>query len=457
MNALPAPRKGRTTYEDQMPPTFVSQLFNSIADAGRELLDLRGGRKSSEDIKSYCRDLLTQKGEASGMALARDVVVAWNELNDAEKLDFLAFLEAEMSPEQAKIETAVAAYHKEPTLDNYRTLSTVIEAPRQELMRRINFAPGGTAAIVAMRKFLLENLKAHPELKAVDHDLKHLLSSWFNRGFLSLERISWRTPAAVLEKLIEYEAVHEIDGWEDLRRRLDRDRRCFAFFHPALPDEPLIFVEVALVKGLAPAIPPLLSREGKRGDPAKADTAIFYSISNCQDGLKGISFGNFLIKQVVAELSAELPNLKHFATLSPIPGFMRWLNSVNEATAGLHFRDIAKVREVLADPEWHTKPELAEKIREPLEQLCAHYLINEKSGRRPLDPVTRFHLGNGARLEQLNWLGDTSPNGMQQSAGLLVNYYYSQKDIEKNHEAYANEQRVVASSALQALAKSARK
>lgn len=440
-----------------MAPTFVSQFFNSIADTGRELLDLRGGKKRSHSIEGLCRDLLTQKGEASGMALAREVVEAWNVLIDEEKLNFFKFLSEEMAPDQKKIEKAVATYHKEPSADNYRLLADAIEAPRQELMRRINFAPGGTAAIVAMRKFLVGLLRKKPELKAVDSDLQHLLSSWFNRGFLSLERISWRTPAVVLEKLIEYEAVHEIEGWDDLRRRLDKDRRCFAFFHPALPDEPLIFVEVALVKGLASAIPPLLSREGERGDPTKADTAIFYSISNCQDGLKGISFGNFLIKQVVAELSAELPNLKHFATLSPIPGFLRWLTGVKGAVAGMHFKDVNAVRKAISDPDWPNKPEVVEEIREPLEHLCAHYLINEKNVERPLDPVTRFHLGNGARLEQLNWLGDTSPNGLAQSAGLLVNYYYSLKDIEKNHEAYANERKVVASSALQSLAKAAKK
>lgn len=440
-----------------MAPTFVSQLFNSIADTGRELLDLRGGKKRGSGIKELCRDLLTQKGEASGMALAREAVEAWNTLNDDEKLDFLVFLNKELAPDQEKIEAAVKAYHKEGNAENYKALSEAIEAPRQELMRRINFAPGGTAAIVAMRKFLVGHIRSNPELKAVDSDLQHLLSSWFNRGFLTLERIDWRTPAVVLEKLIEYEAVHEIDGWEDLRRRLDKDRRCFAFFHPALPDEPLIFVEVALVKGLAAAIPPLLSRDTERGDPTKADTAIFYSISNCQDGLKGISFGNFLIKQVVAELSAELPNLKHFATLSPIPGFMKWLTGVNGAVAGMHFKDINAVRKAIADPDWLNKPETVDEVQEPLEKLCAHYLINEKRGTQPLDPVTRFHLGNGARLEQLNWMGDNSPNGLAQSAGLLVNYYYSLKDIEKNHEAYANERKVVASSALQSLAKNGKK
>jgi malonyl-CoA decarboxylase len=324
-------------------------------------------------------------------------------------------------------------------------------------MRRINFAPGGTAAIVAMRKFLVGQLREHPHLRFVDNDLKHLLSSWFNRGFLTLERIDWRTPAVVLEKLIEYEAVHEIDGWEDLRRRLDEDRRCFAFFHPALPDEPLIFVEVALVKGLADAVQPLLSRETERGEPRKADTAIFYSISNCQDGLKGITFGNFLIKQVVAELSTELPNLKHFSTLSPVPGFMRWLKSLKTRAGGVTLKQINSIKTLLLQDDWVDNPSIVEELKEPLERLCAHYLLNEKSRDRPLDPVSRFHLGNGARLERINWLGDSSPNGLAQSAGLLVNYYYSLKDIERNHEAYANERKVVASSAIQAVAKAGRK
>ena len=441
-----------------MSPTFVTQLFNSIADTGRELLDLRGGKKRSHSINGLCRDLLTQKGEASGMALARDVVDAWNNrLSDEEKLNFLIFLSEEMAPDQKKIDKAVAAYHKDPSAEHYNALAAAIEAPRQELMRRINFAPGGTAAIVAMRKFLVSHLRGHPQLKAVDIDLKHLLSSWFNRGFLSLERIDWRTPAVILEKLIEYEAVHEIEGWDDLRRRLDQDRRCFAFFHPALPDEPLIFVEVALVKGLASAIQPLLARETERGDPKKADTAIFYSISNCQDGLKGISFGNFLIKQVVAELSKELPNLRHFATLSPVPGFMKWLNGVKGAAAGMHFKEINAVRTEIKNKDWPDNPAVSGKLKEPLEQLCVHYLVNEKSGDRPLDPVLRFHIGNGARLEQIDWLGDRSANGMAQSAGLLVNYYYSLKDIEKNHEAYANERKIATSSAIQSLAKSGKK
>lgn len=440
-----------------MAPTFVSQLFNSIADTGRELLDLGSGKSRNHSIQGLCRDLLTQKGEASGMALARETVETWNRLSDEEKLAFMFFLDEEMAPSKEQIDKAVAKYLDRPTPETYQKLSSTIEAPRQELMRRINFAPGGTAAIVAMRKYLVGQLREHPHLRFVDNDLKHLLSSWFNRGFLTLERIDWRTPAVVLEKLIEYEAVHEIDGWEDLRRRLDEDRRCFAFFHPALPDEPLIFVEVALVKGLADAVQPLLSRETERGEPRKTDTAIFYSISNCQDGLKGITFGNFLIKQVVAELSTELPNLKHFSTLSPVPGFMKWLTSQKTKAGGMTLKQINSVKTLLRQEDWIDNPSIVEELKEPLEQLCAHYLLNEKSRDRPLDPVSRFHLGNGARLERINWLGDNSPNGLAQSAGLLVNYYYSLKDIERNHEAYANERKVVASSAIQALAKAGRK
>ncbi len=436
-----------------MRQTFVSQLFNSIADAGRDLLDRGAGKSRNHSIEGVCRDLLTQRGEASGMALAREVVDLWKDLEDQEKLNFLFFLANEVCVDTDLVDEAVDAYQSNKTDEARRKLAAVLEAPRQELMRRINFAPGGTAAIVNMRKFLVARLREHPELKDVDMDIKHLLSSWFNRGFLEVQEINWRTPAVILEKLIEYEAVHEIQGWDDLRRRLDQDRRCFAFFHPALPDEPLIFVEVALVKGLASAVQPLLDQEEERLSETKADTAIFYSISNCQDGLKGISFGNFLIKQVVAELSAELPNLKHFSTLSPIPGFMRWFVGTEGAIGGMSEDYVKDVKKCLLDKDWYRKKEIADQVREPLEQLVAHYLVNEKSRERPLDPVSRFHLGNGARLERINWLGDTSINGLKQSAGLLVNYYYSLKDIEKNHEAYANDKKVVASSAIQSLAK----
>ncbi len=436
-----------------MRQTFVSHIFNSIADAGRDLLDRGAGKSRSHTIAGVCRDLLTQRGEASGMALAREVVGLWQKLEDQERLDFLFFLANEVNADPDMIDKAVQHYQDEKSDEARRRLARVLEAPRQELMRRINFAPGGTAAIVDIRKFLVSRLREHPELADVDQDIKHLLSSWFNRGFLTIEEINWRTPAVVLEKLIEYEAVHEIDGWDDLRRRLDQDRRCFAFFHPALPDEPLIFVEVALVKGLATAVQPLLDQQELRLRATETDTAIFYSISNCQDGLKGISFGNFLIKQVVAELSAELPNLKHFSTLSPIPGFMKWFVKTDGKVGALSENQVKDVKKLLLDPDWYRKEEIAAKVREPLEQLVAHYLVHEKSRERPLDPVSRFHLGNGARLQQINWLGDTSANGLKQSAGLLVNYYYSLKDIEKNHEAYVNNKKVVASPAIKSLAK----
>ena len=436
-----------------MRQTLVGQIFNSIADAGRDLLDRGSGKQRNQTIEGVCRDLLTQKGEASGMALAREVVLQWKELDDDERFAFMQFLLKEVSLDTKKVDAAVKAYEADKTPENRRALSSALEAPRQELMRRINFAPGGTAAIVDMRKYLVGLLRKHPEFKIVDADLQHLLVSWFNRGFLAIEEINWNTPAAILEKLIEYEAVHEITGWDDLRRRLDKDRRCFAFFHPALPDEPLIFVEVALVKGLASSVQPLLDLGEKRLEPTKADTAIFYSISNCQEGLRGISFGNFLIKQVVAELSAELPNLKHFSTLSPVPGFMKWLSGFQGSAAKMKPEEIAEIKKTLLDKEWFRKEKVADSVKEPLQQLVAHYLVNEKSRERPLDPVSRFHLGNGARLEQINWLGDVSDNGMKQSAGLLVNYYYSLKDIEKNHEAYVNEKKVVTSSAIQNLAK----
>jgi malonyl-CoA decarboxylase len=436
-----------------MRQTLVGQIFNSIADAGRELLDLGAGKSRNLSIEGVCRDLLTQRGEALGMALAREVVALWQTLDDTGRLAFMQFLAREICSDTDKIDAAVALYNEDPNPETRRHLAASLEAPRQELMRRINFAPGGTAVIVDMRKFLVMQLRENLELKVVDQDMKHLLVSWFNRGFLEIEQINWRTPAVILEKLIEYEAVHEIDGWDDLRRRLDEDRRCFAFFHPALPDEPLIFVEVALVKGLSDAVQPLLDKQGDRLDLAKADTAIFYSISNCQDGLKGISFGNFLIKQVVAELSAELPNLKHFSTLSPIPGFMKWFGKSGGAIGRMTDEKVKDVKKAMLDSNWFTDNVVSEELREPLEYLVAHYLMTEKSKGRPLDPVSRFHLGNGARLERINWLGDTSKNGIKQSAGLLVNYYYSLKDIEKNHEAYVNERKIVASTAIQNLSK----
>jgi malonyl-CoA decarboxylase len=296
-------------------------------------------------------------------------------------------------------------------------------------------ATGATVALVAMRRRLLATLDARPERAGIDADLVHLFRSWFNRGFLVLQRIDWHTPAVILERLIEYEAVHQIQGWRDLRRRLEADRRCYAFFHPALPDEPLIFIEVALARGMSAQVQPLLDPASPVDDPARADAAIFYSITNCQEGLRGVSFGNFLIKQVVEDLGREFPRLRTFATLSPIPGFRAWLTGADSRWTSI---DVSN-----ASPA----------TRRELTLLAARYLMQAKRHNEPLDPVARFHLANGARLERLNWMGDASPAGLQRSFGLMANYAYRLADVEKNHEAYAAQFRVMASHDIEKLAR----
>jgi malonyl-CoA decarboxylase len=316
------------------------------------------------------------------------------------------------------------------------------------LFRRLNVAPGATAALVDMRRRLLREMKANPAWIGVDADLEHLFESWFNRGFLRLERIDWRTPAMILEKLIEYEAVHQITGWKDLHRRLAADRRCFAFFHPALPEEPLIFIEAALTERISTNVAPLLDPDLPEADPARADCAIFYSITNCQDGLRGISFGNLLIKQVVYELGREFPRLKTFATLSPVPGFRAWLSEA-AASQAARLPDLS----CLNEPNWFLNPLIADRLREPLMELCAYYLTCVKKNLEPLDPVARFHLGNGARMQKLNWLADTSKQGMQRSAGVMVNYLYRLADVEKNHEAFVRNHEIAASHELKKLAR----
>jgi malonyl-CoA decarboxylase len=307
---------------------------------------------------------------------------------------------------------------------------------------------------VDLRRQLLHGLAARPAWRAIDADLLHLFHSWFNRGFLRLERIDWHTSAIVLEKLIRYEAVHAIQGWRDLHRRLEADRRCFGFFHPQLPDEPLIFIEVALTRGMSAAVQPLLQADASVAAAGDADCAIFYSITNCQEGLRGISFGNLLIKQVAEELKRELPRLDTFATLSPIPGFRRWLaEPETQKRVALGPEGEAR-RALLAGIErggWHLG-EIPEGLPKHLIRLCAWYLLHAKQGREPRDPVARFHLGNGAALERLNWFGDTSESGMARSAGLMVNYVYRLADVERNHERYFSDHAVVASRAIEKLA-----
>jgi malonyl-CoA decarboxylase len=399
--------------------------------------------------KELAATLLSERSEASGALVARQLHEVLRALDAGDRHGFQRYLATTFQPDRAALRAAAARYLADGTAEAAAALARAADPPRQELLRRINMAPGGTGALMAMRSEIAAHLRDEPELKLLDADLKHLFASWFNRGFLELRRIDWQSPAAVLEKLIAYEAVHEIKGWDDLRRRLAPDRRCFAFFHPALPGEPLIFVEVALVQGLATAMPPLLAREtdeeAARAQAARADTAIFYSISNCQDGLRGISFGNFLIKQVVEELQAEFPQLQRFSTLSPVPGFRRWLG---QRLANGDDPDAALLPELERDGWWND-PAQGEKLRASLLRLCARYLTRRPSIR--IDPVARFHLGNGARLERINWLGNSAPRGIQESFGIMVNYLYDHDSIEDNHEAFVRDGTIVRSPDVDAL------
>src|SRR3984893_15230084 len=401
--------------------------------------------------KQLAATLLSERSEASGALVARQLHEVLRALDASDRHGFQRYLATEFQPDRAVLRAAAKRYLADGTAEAAAALARAADPPRQELLRRMNMAPGGTGALIARRSELTAHLRDEPELKLLDTDLRHLFASWFNRGFLELRRIYWQSPAAVLEKLIAYEAVHEIEGWDDLRRRLAPDRRCFAFFHPALPGEPLIFVEVALVRGLATAMPPLLSQDtdeaAARARAAGADTAIFYSISNCQDGLRGVSFGNFLIKQVVEELQAEFPQLERFSTLSPVPGFRRWLT---QQLAEESNPDAALLPKLARDGWWHD-PEQSEPLRAALMRLCAIYLTRRPSPGNRIDPVARFHLGNGARLERINWLGNTELRGIEESFGIMVNYLYDHDSIENTHEAFVRDGTIVCSPGIDAL------
>jgi malonyl-CoA decarboxylase len=428
--------------------SFFRRLVRSVVPASeRGRIDRQVKR-----VVQLCHGLLSERGEVSGAALARDALAAYQALADGALPAFFDRLVTEFSPNPITLEQAYEAYRAQPTQDNLISLQRAVEPPRQELFRRLNTAPGGTAVLVNMRRRLLGTLRARPEWRGIEADLLHLLVSWFNRGFLELQRIDWQTPAIVLEKLIQYEAVHEITGWKDLRRRLEDDRRCFAFFHPALPHEPLIFIEVALCRGMSSSVQPLLAPDAPAIDPENADAAVFYSITNCQEGLRGVSFGNLLIKQVAQRLGQEFPRIKTFATLSPVPGFRAWLASAAPRLAATPRGEfMAEALKRLEDADWHKQPKTAEALRKILMPLCAHYLVNGGGEANNFDPVARFHLGNGARLERLNWMADTSRRGMQQSAGMMVNYLYRLDQVEENHEAFVRDHRVVASTEIRKL------
>ncbi len=390
---------------------------------------------SGKPLPALCRALLTGQGEVSGMKRAAEVLMRYRQADAAEKAAFFRFLADEMDLDPAAVTLAAQAYADTPDARHLSALLAVAEPPRQELLRRLNQAPGGTADLVAMRVDLMKQARAEPDLARVDLDFRHLFASWFNRGFLVLRRIGWESPANILEKIIAYEAVHEIQSWDDLRRRLEPpDRRCFAFFHPAMPDDPLIFVEVALTRGIPGAIGPLLAEDRRALSPSEVDTAVFYSISNCQAGLRGISFGNSLIKQVVDVLGREVAGLKTFVTLSPIPGLTRWVETQDDET-----------RAILGKTP-------ADQDAEALRRIAARYLLEAKAeDGAPLDPVARFHLGNGAEVHEIHAGADLSPKGRQQSCGAMVNYLYDPARVEQNHEAFATHQTIAAARGVKAL------
>jgi malonyl-CoA decarboxylase len=441
----------------------LAELFG--LGAGPDSPSPRGASRSSQKTIALCHGLLSERGEVSGRRLAAEALDSYQALDEPARRAFFEALIREFSPDPAEVGRAGDAYRDNPSPEHLARLQEVVEPPRQELFRRLNQALDGTRILVAMRSQVLQESDRTPGLRPIAADLAHLFVSWFNRGFLVLRRIDWRTSAVILEKLIQYEAVHQIHGWNDLRRRLETDRRCYAFFHPALPDEPIIFIEVALTRSLSDRVQPLLDPDSPVQDEATAEWAIFYSITNCQAGLRGVPFGSFLIKQVVEDVSKELPRIKNFATLSPVPGFRKWLSEKIPAL-GAHpkLAPFAAAAAKLDDPRWIEDEALRSALPRRLLPMAAYYLLHAKrnaakpnpakpNDHEPLDSVARFHLKNGARLERINWLGDTSSSGLQRSAGLTANYIYKLGDVERNHELYVREYGIRASREIEALAK----
>jgi malonyl-CoA decarboxylase len=416
---------------------FERMPFEAARWGASPVVDADDARRAIE----RCHVLLSDRGDVSGERLANEALSAYEALTGPSLDSFFTYLARQFSPDADAIERSLELLRGQTSADALAALQLAIEPPRRELFRRLNLARSGTATLIEMRRRVLLGVARNPEWAAISADLEHLLRSWLNAGFLELRRIDWHTPTPVLENLIKYEAVHHVRNWDDLRRRLQDDRRCFGFFHPSLPHEPLIFTELALTGELSSRVQPLLDPESPVLDRKARSFAVFYSISSCHDGLRGISFGNSLIRRAVDALRREYPRLRTFGTLSPIPGFRSWLahaakngNGVAAAAAGTLsnsgcFSDTAQVDE----------------LSRALLPLCATYLLTAKRGDEPADPVARFHLGNGARLERINWLGDTSRAGIDRSGSLTANYLYRLSDVERNHRAYVKERRVVAS------------
>ena len=438
-----------------MPSISLSQLLHTVADTGAELFRKASAKKTTPSILvAWCDELLSAAGEASGITLARQIANGYKALSDKEKLSFFSALKSNYEVDINEVLQFAKDYQGHPDSESYISLISAVESRRQEIFRRINLAPDGIFTLVTMRRDLLHLKREEPGLALVEVDLAHVLTSWFNKGFLTLRRIDWNTPAAILEKVIHYESVHEITGWEDLRRRLAEDRMCFGFFHGAMPDEPIIFVEIALVDGMTDSIHTLIGDSGLELNPVNADTAIFYSINNCHEGLYGIPFGSFLIKQVILQINSEYPKIKTFATLSPVPRFRKWLVNSLENPDDDVITDIEReTLKLLDDPNWYEDESTKQRLRPILTRLAAVYFLKAKAGKEPYDPVARFHLRNGARLARINWCADLSPNGLSQSAGILVNFVYDLEEIVKNHEEYSSNQKIAAAPAIKKLAR----
>ncbi|MDH3219930.1 MAG: malonyl-CoA decarboxylase [Gammaproteobacteria bacterium] len=418
-------------FHDLMPSLRLSKWAPTVVR--KHLL-----KEETESIESLCAMMMDSDGEFSSLLLAERILNAYENLSASARLDFFTLLKIDYDIDVGAIKTAVKDYESDPDARNLMRVTAASEPRRQELLRRINLAPGGTRRLVKMREHLLAAMRDRPELDRIDTDFRHLFNAWFNRAFLMMEPIDWTTPAHILEKIIAYEAVHEIENWSELRRRLEpADRYCYGFFHPSMEDEPLVFVEVALTDRIPRGIGEILQRDTDTETPDNPSCAIFYSISNCHAGLAGVSFGNFLIKQVATSLKLRFPHLKTFSTISPLPGFRGWL----ERQAGER-GEIATLLDKF-------DAKAGEDLRHELEKLAANYLLEQKNSRgKPLDPVARFHLKNGAILERINILGNPAEKGMARSLGTMVNYVYDLSRVEDNHEEYVRHNKVICSSSV---------
>lgn len=455
--------------------TLVDRALRRVTSLWRDMAERVGGRDEVEDVAGQMQACLAARGgEVSARARAAKLAASYREFGEADRLHFLRVL-ASFDADPKAVERAIAEWTSAADGAGKAAakvrMRRALESPRVKLLTQFTAIPDGVKLLVDLREDVLRAAETDPMLLALEADLKTLLSSWFDVGFLELRRIDWNSPASLLEKLIRYEAVHRIESWDDLKNRLDSDRRCYAFFHPRMPEEPLIFVEIALMKGLAGSVQALLDPKAEVMDAAQADTAIFYSINNCQRGLDGIAFGNFLIKRVVEVLGREFSGLKQFATLSPIPGFCRWLAAREEAGdamllspeeitairlaagAAPEASPVAALQLLVSRKEW--TPAVLKALEPVLVRLCARYIALEagRNPKRAADPVAHFHLSNGARIERINWRADTSSKGMRESAGLMVNYLYDPAFIEDNHEAYAGEGRRAMATFVRKLAK----